>query len=171
MVKQMRGNKFSNNIKLDKRMERQYITYCGLYCGHCFSRTHVAPTAAVLRDYMKRQGFETFGPYMPNFTEFWAFLKVLIEAEGCPGCRKNGGNPACKIRTCAREKGVEACPLCGEYPCENFNWLASSTSYPMLEKDNLYLQENGLNSWLSMQKERRLQGFTYVEERERCHDK
>ena len=66
-----------------------------------------------------------FDPYMPNFTEFWEFLKALIDAEGCPGCRKGGGNPACKMRTCAREKGVEACPLCNEYPCENFNWLAS----------------------------------------------
>ena len=152
-------------------MESKYIAYCGLYCGHCFSRTHIAPTANVLRDYMKRQGFETFGPYMPKFTEFWEFLKVLIDAEGCPGCRQGGGNPACKMRTCAREKGVEACPLCSEYPCENFNWLASSTNYPMLEKDNRFLQENGLDLWLEMQKERRSQGFTYVEEREKLNNK
>ena len=33
----------------------------------------------------------TFGPYMPNFSEFWEFLNVLIDAEGCPGCKQNGG--------------------------------------------------------------------------------
>jgi hypothetical protein len=71
------------------------ISYCGLYCGHCFSRTHIAPTATKLKDYMKRQGFETFGPYMPNFKEFWEFTTVLIDAEGCPGCGKNGGNSSC----------------------------------------------------------------------------
>ena len=75
------------------------------------------------------------------------------------------------MRICARDKGVEACPLCSEYPCENFNWLASSTSYPMLGKDNQYLQENGLNKWFTMQKERRSQGFTYVEEREKFNNK
>ena len=152
-------------------MGNQHIAYCGLYCGHCFSKTHIAPTANILCDYMKRQGFETFGPYMPKFTEFWEFLKILIDAEGCPGCRKDGGNPACKMRICARDKGVEACPLCNEYPCENFNWLSSSTSYPMLEKDNQHLQENGLNMWLTMQKERRSHGFTYVQEREKLNNK
>jgi len=147
-------------------MGNQYIAYCGLYCGHCFSRTHIAPTANTLRDYMKRQSFESFGPYMQNYKEFWEFLNVLIEAEGCPGCRKDGGSPACGMRTCAREKGVEACPLCNEYPCGKFDWLPSSTSYPMLEKDNQFLKENGLNSWIIMQEERRAQGFTYIEERE-----
>ena len=148
-------------------MGNQYIAYCGLYCGHCFSRTHVAPTANRLRDYMKRQGFESFGPYMPNYKEFWEFLNLLIDAEGCPGCRQEGGNPGCKIRVCAREKGLEACPLCKEYPCEKFDWLPTATNYPMLEGDNHYLKEHGLDAWLAMQEERRLQGFTYVEEREK----
>ena len=115
---------------------------------------------------MKRQGFETFGPYMPNFNEFWGFLNVLIDAEGCPGCRQNGGNPSCEIRRCAREKEIILCPLCSDYPCSKFNWLPTSKNYPMLVKDNLYLKENGLDEWLAMQEDRRSQGFTYVEERE-----
>jgi hypothetical protein len=148
-------------------MNKQLVACCGIYCGHCFSRTHIAPTAALLQDYMKRQGFETFGPYMPNFKEFWEFMKVLIEAEGCPGCKKDGGSPACAIRTCARDKNVEACPLCSDYPCEKFSWLPSSESYPTLEKDNQLLRDNGLDAWLAMQEKRRIAGFTYVEEREK----
>jgi hypothetical protein len=143
------------------------ISYCGLYCGHCFSRTHIAPTATKLKDYMRRQGFETFGPYMPNFKEFWKFTTVLIDAEGCPGCGKNGGNPSCEIRICAREREIISCPLCEEYPCAKFSWLPASENYPMLAKDNLYLKENGLDAWIEMQINRRLQGFTYVEEREK----
>jgi hypothetical protein len=56
----------------------------------------------MLLDQMKRQGFETFGPYMQNYKEFREFMNTLIGAEGCPGCRQGGGNPACGMRICAR---------------------------------------------------------------------
>lgn len=148
-------------------MSEKYAAYCGLYCGHCFSRTHIHPAAETLRAYMKRQGFETFGPYMPNYKEFWAFLGTLIDAEGCPGCRQDGGSPGCAMRACARERKLEACPLCAEYPCEKFDWLPTSTSYPMLARDNALMREEGFEAWLKMQEERRARGFTYVEEREK----
>lgn len=147
-------------------MDEKMTAYCGLYCGHCFSRTHVAPAADVLRGYMKRQGFETFGPYMDNYKEFWDFLGTLIDAEGCPGCRADGGSPACVRRTCARERQVEACPLCEDYPCEHYSWLDGAKNYPTLKTDNQYMQDHGLECWLEMQSERRAAGFTYIEDRE-----
>jgi hypothetical protein len=39
---------------------------------------------------MQAQGFETFGPSMPDYEEFWRFINTLIDAEGCPGCRQGG---------------------------------------------------------------------------------
>lgn len=146
-------------------MDPTMIAYCGLYCGHCYSRTHVAPAARELKEYMRRQGFEDFGPYMPNYKEFWGFLTTLIDAEGCPGCRQDGGSPACAMRTCARERQVDACPLCGEYPCDKFGWLKETVNYPMLEGDNRFMIEKGLEAWGEMQQERRDAGFTYVEEK------
>lgn len=146
-------------------MSNRYIAYCGLYCDHCYSRTHIAPTAKTLKAQMQAQGFETFGPYMPDYTEFWRFMNTLIEAEGCPGCRQDGGSPACAMRTCAREKQIEACPLCDEYPCDQFHWLDTSAAYPMLKEDNQLMREQGLEAWKAMQQGRRNSGFTYVEER------
>jgi len=66
-------------------MSDRYTAYCGLYCDHCYSRTHIAPTAAKLKEQMRAQGFESFGPYMPDYEAFWRFLSTLIDAEGCPG--------------------------------------------------------------------------------------
>ena len=148
-------------------MDDKYTAYCGLYCGHCYSRTHIAPTARALKQQMQAQGFETFGPYMPDYTEFRRFMDTLIDAEGCPGCRQEGGSPACTMRVCAREKQVEACPLCSEYPCDKFSWLKASVAYPMLEGDNQLMQEHGTDAWNAMQKARRDRGFTYVEERKK----
>lgn len=148
-------------------MEEKLTAYCGLYCGNCFSRTHIWPTAETLLGYMKRQGFETFGPFMPNYKEFWEFLNTLINAEGCPGCQQGGGNPSCEMRICARDKNLKACPLCEDYPCSKFDWLKATKNYPTLEQDSQYMIEHGFDAWLDMQNKRRSNGFTYVEERER----
>lgn len=153
--------------KRGAEMSEQYAAYCGLYCGHCYSRTHIAPTAAALKGQMVKQGFESFGPYMPDWQEFWRFLNTLVDAEGCPGCRSGGGSPGCEMRICARERGLAACPLCEEYPCSRFGWLKDMNRYPMLEADNLYMKEHGFEAWLEMQDERREKGFTYVDEREK----
>ena len=147
--------------------DNKYTAYCGLCCSHCYSRTHIAPTAEKLKEQMKAQGFESFGPYMQDYTEFWRFISTLTEAEGCPGCRQGGGNPACAMRDCAQGKQTEACPLCSEYPCDKFDWLNTSEAYPMLESDNALMQELGTEAWEMMQKERRDKGFTYVEERKK----
>ncbi len=50
--------------------------------------------------------------------------KMLAEdVTDCDGClKKNGrlfsGCKKCKIRKCARERTIENCAHCGEYPCE-----------------------------------------------------
>lgn len=103
---------------------------------------------------------------MGGFEESWRFLTTLNEAEGCPGCRGNGGSPSCGMRACAREKGVEACPLCAAYPCEKLDWLESTKSHPRLKEDNRVMREEGLAAWNAMQQARRERGYTYLQERE-----
>lgn len=146
-------------------MDNKYVAYRGLYCGHCYSRTHIVPTAKVLREQMRAQGFERFGPYMKDFEAFWRFMNTLIDAEGCPGCRQEGGSPFCAVRTCAREKKLEACPLCSDYPCDKLSWLDTSEAYPMLKSDNQLMREKGFAAWRDMQEERRENGYTYIEAR------
>lgn len=145
----------------------ELTAYCGLYCGHCYSRTHIAPTAQALQEQMRLQGFETFGPYMEDYEAFWRFLTALNAASGCPGCRENGGNPSCSMRICAREKGVDACPLCEEYPCDRLQRLDTTSSYPTLKEDNMMMHRMGYAAWEDMQQARRKRGFTYVHEREK----
>jgi hypothetical protein len=35
----------------------------------------------------------------------------------CAGCAREGGDEACYQRQCCRERGLEACWHCGEFPC------------------------------------------------------
>ncbi|MCL2608233.1 MAG: DUF3795 domain-containing protein [Methanomassiliicoccaceae archaeon] len=140
-------------------MRKEYMCYCGLYCGNCAVKAKVEPAALVLYDEMQKAGFEDVIDSIPGGGGFWAFLKEMAENGACTSCKEGGGNPGCAIRTCAEERGVEMCALCADYPCDLFDGFLER--YPTLRTDNLVLREKGINAWAKMQDERRSKGFTY----------
>jgi hypothetical protein len=119
----------------------------------------VKPAAKDLYTEMKKAGFESFINFIPGGEAFWPFLKDMAERGVCVSCREGSGNPGCAVRKCAREKNVEICALCENYPCDTFT--AFFKAYPVLEQDNLLLREKGMDAWLELQGERRAKGFSY----------
>ena len=140
-------------------MDKHFACYCGLYCENCAIKVKVFPAAKLLYDEMKSAGFDDVVNSIPGGDGFWSFLKSIAENWICTSCRDGSGNPGCKVRVCAQEKGVEMCALCADYPCDlidNFD-----EGYPMLKLDNALLREKGWEAWGSLQDKRRLIGFTY----------
>ena len=114
---------------------------------------------------MLKAGFEGIIQYIPGGGGFWPFLKSMAEDGICVSCQEGGGDPGCAIRICAKEKAVEMCALCKEYPCSYFD--ASLQKYPALDsmkQDNALLREQGMDAWAKLQDERRRNGFTYADE-------
>jgi len=146
----------------------ELVTYCGLYCDLCAERTRIPHRAAALQAAMIQEGWPFWGPTMPRFPEFWSFLEELASGEGCPGCRAGGGYPGCQIRVCARERGLELCSQCPDFPCEHVEALAAR--YPTLIADNVRLKGVGLEQWLIEQKERVRRGVVYADIRYQVHD-
>lgn len=140
-------------------MKKEYMCYCGLYCENCGVKTKITPAASVLYGEMMKMGFDGVMEFIPGGGGFWTFLKGMVNEGICTSCREGGGNPNCKIRICAREKGVEMCALCSEYPCERFDRYF--IGYDTLKADNLLLREKGLDAWGKLQDERRSKNFTY----------
>ena len=145
----------------------KYVTYCGLYCKHCVNFTRIPQQAKALFNTMKREGFEFFGPYQsPEFNDFWKHLKKLTRLdEENPGCRggEGCGDPNCKIRICAREKNIDICVYCDEYPCDKFDFLVKQ--YPALLGDGQKLKEMGIDDWLVEQEERCKRSYCFSEGR------
>lgn len=138
------------------------VTYCGLYCGLCGKRARVPGRALALRESLENAGIEHWGSGLPGFEEFWRLLEWLSDVRNaCPGCRSGGGFPHCRIRECARSRGVDACPFCEEYPCELLSVPASA--YPTLLPDGKRMREKGLDAWLEEQRERAKSGFVYAD--------
>ena len=117
---------------------------------------------------MAEEGWPFWGPSMPRFVEFWSFLEELATGEGCPGCRADGGFPGGQIRACARERGLDVCSQCADFPCQHVETLAAR--YPTLIADNARMRTVGLEQWLSEQKERARRGVVYADIRYRVDD-
>ncbi len=131
-----------------ERASKDYLCYCGLYCRQCSLLTVTPQTARKLYEIMKRDGWEFFGEYeFKGFKEFWDVLQAVSKLnETSPLCRGGCGDPECKIRICAKEKGVDVCALCDEYPCDLIRGF--DKKYHVLIKNNDRIREIGLNAWL-----------------------
>ena len=143
-------------------MNSEYACYCGLYCGNCTVKMKVEPASKVLYEEMKKAGFEEIIHMIPDGDRFWSFLKGMVFDGVCVSCKAGSGNPGCKVRICAKEKGVEMCALCESYPCELFTRYFEG--YPILKHDNSVLREKGMDAWSKLQNERQSRGFTYAED-------
>ena len=142
-------------------MNPKYICYCGLYCENCAVKVKIEPAAKTLYEEMKKGGFEEVIQFIPGGDKFWPFLKGMVDPGICVSCKDGGGNPGCAVRICAKEKGVELCALCADYPCDKFD--AFFKGYPVLKSDNLLLKEKGMEAWSALQNERKKRGFTYAD--------
>lgn len=138
------------------------VTYCGLYCGLCAQRGRIPRQANELRESMAVEGYEFWGKELPGFDGFWKFLNELCDPDkACPGCRQGGGPPFCAIRRCARERGIDTCAFCTEYPCERV--LAVAKGYPTLLADGKRMREAGVEAWVQEQERRAQTGFAYAD--------
>jgi len=109
---------------------------------------------------MAEEGWPDWGADIPGFDPFWRFLEGLTDG-GCPGCRAGGGPPFCQIRHCARERALDLCSQCPDFPCPRIEALGAI--YPILIADNRRLQAVGLAQWLDEQEDRARRGVVYAD--------
>lgn len=86
------------------------IAYCGLVCSDCPAYKATQADDDKLREETAKKWSEMFH----------ADIKpAYINCDGCPTDSKRlfGYCAQCEIRKCAREKGLESCAACAEYPC------------------------------------------------------
>lgn len=107
----------------------EVLAPCGLNCTKCLAFTHgeIKNTASELQqllgsfdNYAKR--FSDFNSVFENYPSFKALLEYFTQAT-CKGCR-NGDciHPNCGVISCYKEKGIDFCFQCNEYPCEKTNF-------------------------------------------------
>src|SRR3990172_1917670 len=102
---------------------------CGLNCGKCQAyvegdiKKHAMELKRLLGSFDTYA--ERFSKFLPVFTNYPAFKEMVTQFSeaNCKGCRKGDCKyPNCGVATCYKQKGVDFCFQCDEFPCEKSNF-------------------------------------------------
>ena len=91
----------------------EMIGYCGYNCHLCAARSDdPAARQRLVEGWRKIFGHEHY----------------TAENVKCAGCPSDGrvADQQCKARPCAKQKGVESCAYCDEFPCDKMKHLMAS---------------------------------------------
>lgn len=90
----------------------------------------------------------------PVFTNYPSFAELLDHLTGvtCTGCR-NGDClfQACKVKDCIKEKGVDFCFQCDEFPCDRHGFPEGLKQ--RWQKNNQLMEELGIEGFYVLLKD------------------
>jgi len=132
---------------------------CGLDCVRCARyeqgeiSTHSSALLAKLGNF-KAMAAKMSGFFAP-FTQYDSFEETLkfFASASCGGCRAGGSKlPGCTANSCSKERGVDFCGECEEFPCEKneYNpqlkerWLSNGEA----------IRKNGVEAFYKAQSEK-----------------
>jgi hypothetical protein len=91
----------------------EMLGYCGYNCGICAARSDDPAVRQKLVD---------------GWRKIFGHQHYTAENVKCDGCRSDVrlADHECQARPCAREKGVESCAFCDEFPCKKLGHLLAT---------------------------------------------
>ncbi len=108
---------------------KKVLAPCGLNCSKCQAysegdiRMHASELKRLLGSFDAYA--ERFSKFLPVFRNYAAFKEVLghFSQANCKGCRQGDCKyPNCGVASCYRQKGVDFCFQCAEFPCNKTNF-------------------------------------------------
>jgi len=128
---------------------------CGIFCEKCFAyssgtiREHSITLKKALGNfeiYASRFSDLLGNPVFDKYPDFKALLDYFATVE-CLGCRKEKCMlySGCKVRECHKNKNVDFCFQCLEFPCMNTGF--DEHLYNRSVKINLRIKEIGIEKY------------------------
>jgi ribosomal protein L40E len=118
--------------------DKKLAGYCGLFCAGCL--IYIAT----------RENEETRKNIAAN-------LNLPVEAVHCDGCRSDerfGYCQQCQIAACAKEKEVEFCGACSQFPCENLESFRNEKAHRLEIFESLEtIESDGFETWFDQKYE------------------
>lgn len=106
---------------------KNQIGFCGIWCGSCLGGNDaIQELTRKYEQIIKRSkpALEKWAPKEFDLNELMKGLACIQAMPLCPGCKKGGGIPTCKIRICASQKNMTSCSQCPRLAeCKNFESL------------------------------------------------
>lgn len=130
---------------------------CGIECARCvaFKDGEVVKLSSALKEHLIN--FENMASIykdsVPVFKDYNVFTEILdyFSKGNCPGCRYGDAcNTSCTARTCHKEKNVDFCYQCDEYPCSKNNY--NENLYNKWKSNNDMMKEIGVEAFYNERK-------------------
>ena len=119
-------------------INKDLLSPCGLYCGVC--RVYIAH---------KENDIEFKQELLPIYKAYGAKNVEDMACEGClsdgiifPFCR------SCTIKDCIKNKGIEGCRQCDEFPCEIIEKWPSKPGKEIILRSIPAWRELGTEKWV-----------------------
>lgn len=122
-------------------MKIRYDSYCGLNCGACpVGRANEMNDTETIR----------------IFAKDWGTTEEELKCTGCKTDLTSKFCTSCEMRICARDKNLEFCYQCNDYPCEAItDFRNDKASHHSAVFSNLKkIEKNGIEEWLNAEKVR-----------------
>lgn len=114
-------------MKYEELLEK--LAPCGLNCYKCYANSNgeIRKNSINLVNLLGSFDVyaERFSFFQPIFKHYPSFKELLsyFSKENCIGCRKGTCIYLdCHVKDCSKEKRVDFCFQCNEFPCENTNF-------------------------------------------------
>ena len=143
------------------------VAYCGLNCGECgtykgkFFRMLARELKELIEAHDHRDWVSKFGGIDFDYEEFLKGLTYYTKLEsGCFNenpCKGGCQVPGCMIKPCAKERGVEICFECDEFPCKHFSRFLER--HPDIIKESEDFKRLGKDEWLRKHVQRMERGY------------
>lgn len=128
-----------------EEINQALLAPCGLYCGVC--AVYIA----------HRDNNLKFKEILVNV--YKPFTKVIEDVQ-CTGCRSEGivfsYCLTCPIKNCVKEKEIESCSQCDEWPCSIINRFPIPIGKKVIMRSIPQLRELGTAKWVEKEEERYL---------------
>jgi hypothetical protein len=145
-----------------KSKGKDFIAYCGLYCGECPGHQgRIADLARDLRKELRSAHVDKIAATLanvPTFKEFkyyketYDLLGALVKFRCKKICREGGGPSFCKIRICCKEKEIDGCWQCDLFTtCDKLDFLKSGHGNAHI-KNLKILKRKGVKEFLQGKK-------------------
>ena len=130
---------------------------CGLFCEKCFAfdKGPIRFHSEMLRNnlgefdnYAKRFTVLLDNPDFAKYPDFKELLNTFASSN-CQGCRKQKCHlfKGCKVKDCYKNKNVDYCYQCSEFPCEKTGF--DDNLKQRWTKINYRIREIGLENYYS----------------------
>ncbi|MBS7633216.1 DUF3795 domain-containing protein [Candidatus Bathyarchaeota archaeon] len=151
-----------------KADSQNLVGYCGLYCGACgIKQGKIRQAVQNLRKIIAAYGFDKivpelskWEPSLKHYAEYEKVLDGLINLFGdCPACVAGGGDPACLLRKCCKEKNLRVCSECEEMEsCDKLK--QRQWALKRLQE----IKAKGLDEWIKEMERKTAEGYCYLDE-------